>query len=93
MSAVAFVGGFGAGLFEAVSQHGFGVLSGPTIRKHLFESGIAGVQSHQKFSNICPRFDPVSFRAGQDRVQDGRSRSCILAAEKEPILASDCLMA
>ncbi len=93
MAAVAFVGGFGAGLFEAVSQHGFGVLSGPAIGKHLFELGIAGVQSHQKFSNIRPRFEAMSFRAGQDRVQHRRPRSCVLAAEKEPILAPDGLMA
>ena len=68
-SAVAFAGYFGAGFVEAVGQHGFGVLGGPTIGKHLFESGIAGVQSHQRFSILRPRFEAMLFLAGQDRVQ------------------------
>ena len=92
-SAVAFAGCFGAGFVEAVGQHDFGMLGGPMIGKHLFESGIAAVQSHQKFSNLRPRLDAMSFRAGQDRVQHRRPRSCLLAVEKEPILAPDCLMA
>jgi hypothetical protein len=42
-AAVAFVGGFGTRLFEAVSQHGFGMRRSPAIGKHLFEPGIVGV--------------------------------------------------
>ena len=65
-----FVGGFGARLFEAVSQYGFGVLGGPTIGKHVFQSRLVGVQPHEKLSNIRPRFEAMSFRAGQDRERE-----------------------
>ena len=92
-AAVAFVGGFGARFFEAVSQNGFGMCGRPAIGKHLFELAILGVEPHQKFSNIRPRFNPMSFCTGQDRVQYCRPWSGIFTPQEQPVLTPDRLVA
>jgi len=63
-----------------------------TFGKHLFELGILGMQLHQKFSNIRPRLNPMSFRAGQDRVQHGCPRSGIFTPQEQPVLTPDRLV-
>ena len=68
------------------------MLDGPTIGKQVFESLVVGVQSHEKFSDVCPGLNAMTLCAGQDRVQDCRPWTRILAADKQPILAADRLV-
>jgi hypothetical protein len=75
-----------------MSQNGFGMCGGPAIGEHLFELGILGMQSYPKFANIRPRFNPMSFRAGQNRVQHGCPWSGIFAPQEQPVLTPDRLV-
>jgi hypothetical protein len=72
-----------------MSQYGFGMCGRPAIGKHLFELGVLSMEPHQKFSNIRPRFNTMSFRAGQDRVQHGCPRSGIFTPQEQPCCASE----
>jgi len=75
-----------------MSQHGFRVLSCPVVGKHFFPSWIVGIGSHEYLTDVGPRFDPVSLRAGQYRVQHRSARPCLLATQEEPILPTDRLL-
>ncbi len=63
-----------------MGEDGFGMLSGPTVWQHLFKPVVIGVHAEEEFADVSPRFQPVPFRAGQDRIQHGRPRTRRLAA-------------
>lgn len=86
-SSATLPGCLATGFFEPVVEHRVGVTSGPLIGKHLVETRVVVVQVEEQFAEVGPRFDPVAFRAGEDREQDGRPRSGLLAAEEQPVLS------
>ena len=75
-----FPGGFIARLVEAMGEDGFGMLSGPAVRQHLFQPIVLGLHAEEEFADISPRLHSVSFGAGQDRIQHGRPRTCRLTS-------------
>jgi len=92
LPSVAFRGGFGARFVETVGQDRLRVLRRPTIRKHVFQPRVLRMETQQQVPDVGPRFQPMAFRTGQDRVQDRRSRSRLGASYEEPVLPADGLM-
>jgi hypothetical protein len=85
-------GRFATGFFEPVVEHGFGVLDCPLVREHLIESWIIIVEAEQQFTQVGPRFNPVTLGASEDRKQDGRAGPGLLAAQEQPVFSSDRLV-
>ena len=64
----------------------------PLVGQHLIETRIVVVQAQQQFTQVGPRFDPVTLGAGEDREQDGRARPGLLAAQEQPVFSPDRLV-
>ena len=91
-AATAASGRFAAGFLEPVGKHGFGVLPCPLVGEQLIETWIVIVQAQQQFTQVDPRFEAVTLRAGEDCEQDGRPRSGLLAAQEQPVFSPDRLV-
>jgi hypothetical protein len=76
-----------ARLLDAMRQDGLRVRGRPTIRKQRFEFHIIASQLDENIPDVRPWFEVVSLGSGKDRVQNGRPRASVLAAQKLPILA------
>ena len=74
-------------------EHSLRVLFCPAIWQHIFDLGIVGMQSHQQFSDIGPRLDPMAFCARQDGVENRSAGSRVFTAQEQPVFAPDCLWA
>ena len=46
---------------------------GPTIGQHLFQARIIRVHPQQKFADVSPWLDPMTLRAGKNRIQHSGS--------------------
>ena len=82
LSAVAFGIGLVTRLLDTMRQYRLRVPGRSAIRKQLLQLYVVVAQSHEDIPDIRPRLDVVPLRPGHDRVHNGRSRSCILAAQK-----------
>lgn len=71
-----------ARFFEARGEDGFGMAGGPAAGKPAFKSRVIRRQAQQQFSDVGPGFKAMPFRAGQERVQNRRTRSCVFAPEE-----------
>jgi len=64
----------------------------PAIGQHLIETRIVGMQAQEEFTQVGPGLDPVTLRPGENREQDGRAWSRLLAAQEQPILPANGLV-
>lgn len=76
----AFSGSLVAGLFQAMGENGFGMVSGPAVRQHLFEPVVVGMHAQEEFADVGPRLQSMPFGAGQDCLQHGPAGTCRLTA-------------
>ena len=83
---------FGTGFVEPVGEDGFGVRRSPMVGQHLFQLWIVRVQAEEKFSHVDPGFDAMAFPC-QDGAQHGRPWASGFAAQEEPVLPADRLVA
>ena len=70
-----FSGSLVAGLFQAMDENGFWMSVGPAVGQHLIQPVVIGMHAHEKFANVGPRLQPMTFGAGENCVQHGRTRT------------------